>query len=173
MNEQRDLIVVPTNTYEDARKLGIAHLRMAVWYSPESKMDREFGQDLFNGLTQIGCKTSVNGVVLSPEGILPGQETKYAAAKIFEHSDIVHMILSRQAVTQNSRIFFPGMNAAVSESEYKPEGKMFILPIRLNDVPLPSMLSRLWTLDLFKQDQFSPAQQLLRAWQAAAVQHPR
>lgn len=168
-----ELIQIMPDVREGAENLGIAHLRMAVWYNPAVVQDREFGEGLFQTLTALGCNTYSSRNPRSPEGILGGEEIRLASRRLLRDADLVHIIVSRRGVQTENRLFFLGLNGAADISDEKPSGKIFIVPIRLNQVPLPYAIERLEPLDLYAGDHRSAVQRLLRTWQVAASQYPR
>lgn len=173
MGEANELITIFPDVKSGAEHLGIQHLRMAVWYNDQSPLDRAFGEALFRCMEQIGCITESEQRPLSPEAIMPGQQAKNVALGLFRNADIVHVIVSRQAFEKQSQSYWPGIKAANEMSDEKPEGKMFIIPIVLDDSPLPASLAHLRPLKLAETDSLNEAGKImLKTWQAVAAQYP-
>lgn len=155
-----------------AERAGIAKLRMGLWYHNEVEPDRSFGDTFYQLLDRVGCNLRDNGTPRSPEGIVPGQDIKYATQRMFENADLVHVVISSKSMARESRLFMPGLKGVFEASDMKVPGNLFIIPIRLDNTPLPRLLSGTVPLDLFAVGQKEFGEQLIRIWGEAVEQHP-
>jgi len=171
----KDQIILRPESYlpgvDVAERAGISRLKMGLWYHNQVEPDRSFGEKFYKLLDMVGCNMKDNGNPRSPEGIFAGQEIKYATRGMFEKADLVHVVISSHSMNQESRLFMPGLKGVLDAADIKVPGNIFIVPIRLDDTPLPRLLSGITPLDLFQGDQQEFGKKLIRTWQVAMQQH--
>lgn len=96
---------------------------------------------------------------LDENDLIPGQEWQEEIPKAVRASDVVAVCLSQGYVTKegyvNKEIKF-----ALDIADEKPEGTIFIIPVRLDEVAVPSRLKRWHWVNLFENDGYP---NLLRA----------
>lgn len=88
-------------------------------------------------------------VWLDEEDILPGQDWEIEITKAVRISDVVIICLSHNSITKSGYIQ-KEIKFALSVSEEKPEGIIFIIPARIEDCGVPDRLKRWQWVDLFK-----------------------
>lgn len=82
------------------------------------------------------------------EDILPGQVWEETVTTGVRNSHAVIILLSTAAVTSEG-FFHREIKLALDTAAEKPEGTIFIIPIRLNDCEVPAMLQKYQYIDYF------------------------
>lgn len=82
------------------------------------------------------------------EDILPGQVWEELVTTGVRNSHAVIILLSKAAVTSEG-FFHREIKLALDTAAEKPEGTIFIIPIRLNDCDVPDMLQKYQYVDYF------------------------
>jgi len=85
---------------------------------------------------------------LDEEKLLPGQEWDMEIEKAVESADVVIVFLSNNSVTKEGYIQRE-LRFALSVADYKPEGTIFLIPIRLDDCQMPRKLKTWQYIDYF------------------------
>ena len=171
MSERREITILDPAKRLEAENSGVSRLKMSVWYDPEIPSDSQFGENLTKVLLAIGCNLiTEDGILRTPEGIIPGQDIRYATRKMFKNADLVHVVLSRLSMSSRSSLYMPGLRGLHEVSDMQVPENIFVVPIKLDDTPLPNMFSGLTSLDLFQNDYRSLGSRLLKTWQVAAKQ---
>ncbi|MCP4657681.1 MAG: CHAT domain-containing protein [bacterium] len=88
-------------------------------------------------------------VWLDREDLLPGQNWKFEINEALRTSDVVILCLSETSVTREGYIQKEIRNA-LDIAEEKPEGTIFIIPLRLEKCTIPRRLYRWQYVDLFQ-----------------------
>jgi hypothetical protein len=101
---------------------------------------------------------------LDEENLLPGQEWDKEIPKQVQLSDVVLVCLSKNAV-QKSGYVQKEIRIALDVADEKPEGTIFIIPVRLEDCTVPDRLRRWQWVDYFEQEGY---EKLLRALRRCA-----
>ena len=78
-----------------------------------------------------------------------GQDWEFEIRKRIEEASLVLVCLSINAVDRRG-FFHKEMRYAVDEALKLPKGKVFVMPVRLNDCPVPDDLRKWHALDLFE-----------------------
>jgi tetratricopeptide (TPR) repeat protein len=89
---------------------------------------------------------------LDEEKLLPGQDWDLEIEKAVEASDAVIVCLSNNSVTKEGYVQKELRNVFDIALE-KPEGAIFIIPLRLDDCSIPRRLKNLQYVDYFPDDQ--------------------
>lgn len=152
----------------NAEKSGVSGLKMGVWYNPEVPKDRAFGETLLKLCDSVGCETKLKGQDMSPEGILPGQDTAYAVERMFEGTDIVHVVMSKEAFTKGQGMYMKGLRGIYEAAQGKLPGSIFAIPIILDDVEMPMMFKGSYPLKMGEGNLQEAGKGLLRSWEAKA-----
>ncbi|MDI6768327.1 MAG: SUMF1/EgtB/PvdO family nonheme iron enzyme [Anaerolineales bacterium] len=109
--------------------------------------DKPAVRDLYRQL----CAEGWLDVWLDEEKLLPGQEWDLEIEKAVEEADVVLVSLSTHSVDKEGYIQ-KELRFVLNIADQKPEGAIFIVPIRLNDCPTPRRL-RMWQyVDYFPKD---------------------
>lgn len=85
---------------------------------------------------------------LDEEKLLPGQNWKKEIQKAIRHSNIVVILLSEASVSKSGFVQ-KEIKLALDFAEEKPEGTIFLIPIRLENCAVPESLSDLHCVDMF------------------------
>ncbi len=105
---------------------------------------------------------------LDDENLLPGQDWNLETEKAVEQADAVLVCLSTVSVTREGYVQ-KELRRALDLALEKPEGAIFIIPLRLNDCEAPRSLRAYQTLDYFPADQREKSvRRLLEALKARA-----
>lgn len=94
--------------------------------------------------------------------ILPGQDWRMVIEQAVEESDLVIVCLSKQSVAKEGFVQRE-MRYATNMALEKPEGIIFLIPLRLDDCEVPRSLRDLQWLDYFGKDRQDNYQILLEA----------
>ena len=86
------------------------------------------------------------------EDILPGQLWEDSVINAVRDSHAVIVFLSRVAVG-NSGFFQKELKLALDTASEKPDGTIFIIPIRINDCDVPQMLRMYQYVDYFGNEE--------------------
>jgi hypothetical protein len=85
---------------------------------------------------------------LDEEKLLPGQDWDYEIAEALDNSDAVIVFLSTASVSKEGYVQ-KEMRAVLDLALEKPEGMIFILPVRLDDCKLPRGLRQIQAVNYF------------------------
>lgn len=88
---------------------------------------------------------------LDEEKLLPGQDWDLEIEKAVEETDAVLVFLSDNSVSKEGYIQRE-LRLILNMADYKPEGTNFILPMRLNECPLPRRLRSWHYVDNFPEE---------------------
>lgn len=99
--------------------------------------------------------------------ILPGQDWRLVIEKAVEESDMVIVCLSKHAVTKEGFVQ-KEIRYAYDIALEKPEGIIFLVPLRLEECDVPRGLRSLQWVDYFGSDKNEHYQDLLEAMQHRA-----
>jgi TIR domain-containing protein len=88
---------------------------------------------------------------LDEKELLPGQEWQETISSAVRASDVVLVCLSRQSVSKEGYLQRE-IREALRVEEEKPEGTIFIVPVRMEDVQIPQRLSKWQSANLFEKD---------------------
>lgn len=133
-------------------------LQLYLCYAP---IDKITASELYQQLTSAGLE-----VWFDEESLLPGSDRQLAIAAAIKTADVILICLSRQALTTAGGLHRE-MKLALDKADEQPEGKITLIPVRLDDCELPSRLSQLVPLDLFNANS---RQHLIKQLQKLAQQ---
>lgn len=88
---------------------------------------------------------------LDVEDLLPGEDWEVEIPKALFSSDIILVCLSKNSVNKEGYVQ-KEIAFALDKALEKPEGTIFIIPVKLEDCELPKRLSRYQAVDLFHTD---------------------
>ncbi|MBN8582017.1 MAG: SUMF1/EgtB/PvdO family nonheme iron enzyme [Anaerolineae bacterium] len=86
---------------------------------------------------------------LDEEELFPGQDWNLEIEKAIEATDVIFVCLSNSSITKEGYVQ-KEIRTALDFSDYKPEGAVFIIPIRLEDCKPPKRLSKWQYADYFE-----------------------
>jgi hypothetical protein len=101
---------------------------------------------------------------LDEEDLLPGQDWRLAIRQALRASDFVLVCLSRTAVSKRGFVQ-KEVADALDLAQELPEGAVLVVPVRLEECPLPERLSHLHCADLFRPDGYERLCRTLRGEQ--------
>jgi hypothetical protein len=110
---------------------------------------------------------------LEEEDLLPGQGSRLEIEKAVRNADAVLVFLSSRSVTQEGNLQRE-LRLALDVADEKPEGAVFVIPVRLDDCSLPQRLRTWKPVDAFPADRRDWAYQRVLAsirLRAEAVGH--
>jgi len=121
-----------------------------------SSQDKPIVRDLYQRLNAEGWIDPW----LDEEKLLPGQDWDMEIEKAVEATDVVIVCLSNNSVTKEGYVQ-KELRTIVNKALEKPEGIIFIIPLRLEDCSVPHSLKQYHYQDYFPIDQRSKAYQRL------------
>ncbi len=93
---------------------------------------------------------------LDKEKLLPGQDWDVEIEKAVETADAVIVCLSNNSITKAGYVQ-KELRFVLDISDEKPEGAIFVIPVRLDECPVPRRLKKWQYVDYFSSKQeFSP-----------------
>jgi hypothetical protein len=96
---------------------------------------------------------------LDEEDLIAGQDWREEIPKAVRSCDVVIVCLSRTSVTKEGYVQ-KEIRVALDAEEEKPEGTIFIIPVRLEEIAVPNRLKRWHWINLFENNGY---QKLVRA----------
>jgi len=115
-------------------------LKIFLCHALEDK-DRVF--DLYRKLKKLGAAPW-----LDSEEILPGQEWNFEINKALDESDAILLCLSKRSVGKEGYVQRE-IRIALDRALEMPEGRVFLIPVRLEECSLPQRISSYQWVDLF------------------------
>lgn len=83
--------------------------------------------------------------------LLGGQDWQLEIRKAIATADLFMLCLSTNSVGRVG--FYQGeMTYALQQAELRPQGKVYIMPVRLNHCPIPDRIARWQVVDIFEED---------------------
>jgi tetratricopeptide (TPR) repeat protein len=110
--------------------------------------DKPAVRDLYRRLVAEGVDAW-----LDQEKLMPGQDWRLEIPRAVREADVVVVCLSNNSVTKEGYIQ-KEIRFALDAAKEKPEGTIFLIPVRLEDCPVPERLSRWQWVDLFEDNGF-------------------
>ena len=101
---------------------------------------------------------------LDEKDLLPGQDWSAEITKAVRASDVVLVCLSKMA-TNNAGYLHKEIREALDVADRQPEGSIFLIPIRLEEVEVPERLRRWQWVNLFEDSGY---EKLIRALRVRA-----
>lgn len=126
-----------------------------------AKDDKAKVQKLYDFLRKQGVD-----VWFSAVDLLPGQDIQVEIPRAVNTSDTILVCLTRNSVDKEGYIQTE-IRLAVEKSFQMPEGRIFLIPARLEDCEIPYSMKRYHHVDLFKPGEYS---RLMKALQVRATQ---
>lgn len=99
---------------------------------------------------------------LDKEKILPGRNWAIAIEEAVETSDVVIVFLSNHSVTKEGFVQRE-LRYAVSVAQDKPEDTIFLIPVKLEECPIPRSLKSLQWINYFSDEKEDSYKSLLEA----------
>jgi hypothetical protein len=102
-------------------------------------------------------------VWLDQEKLLPGQDWAFEIYKAIQTSDVVLTCLSEQ-FNQQGGFRHEELRIALEKAASLPDGRVFLIPLRLEPCELPELLRRWQCVDLFEADGYKRLIRVLKDW---------
>jgi hypothetical protein len=110
-----------------------------------SSSDKAEVQNLYNLLVQRGADPW-----LDSENILPGQDWNLEINKALDDSDVILLCLSRKSVDKEGYVQ-KEIRLALDRALEMPDGRIFLIPARLEECELPYRIKTYQWVDLFTE----------------------
>jgi hypothetical protein len=124
-----------------------------------ASIDKSRVRQLYQHLRDVGVDPWFD-----EENLLPGQDWELEIRRVVRATDVVLVCLSQQAVSQRG-FRHKEIVMALDIADEQPEGTIFIIPVKLEECPIPDRLRRWHWVNLFDEQGF---QRLFRALQQRA-----
>ena len=98
---------------------------------------------------------------LDTEKLLPGQDWDFEITKAVRASDVVVVCLSQRSITKEGYVNRE-IKQALDVADEKPEGMIFLIPLRLEECNVPHRLRRWHWVDLYDDQGYEKLIQALR-----------
>ena len=108
--------------------------------------DKAGVKNLYNLLVQRGCDPW-----LDSERLLPGQDWNLEINKALDDSDVILLCLSKKSVDKEGYVQ-KEIRIALDRALEMPEGRIFLIPARLEECELPYRIRTYQWVDLFTAD---------------------
>jgi hypothetical protein len=108
--------------------------------------DKSYVRDMYRRLSKYGIRPW-----LDEEDLLPGQDWDREIRKAVKASDVILVCLSRNSV-QKSGYVQKELVFALDAADEKPEGTIYLIPLRLEECVMPDRLSRWHWVNYYEPD---------------------
>ena len=98
---------------------------------------------------------------LDEKDLLPGQNWRHEIPKVVGSSDVVLICLSRSSITKEGYVQ-KEIKFALDAADEKPQGTIFLIPVKLEECEVPERLGRVHWTDLFKRGGYNQLKGALR-----------
>jgi hypothetical protein len=86
--------------------------------------------------------------------LLPGENWDYEITKAVKDTDVVIVCLSKNAVCKEGYVQ-KEIKRALDVADEKPEGTIFVIPLKLEECNVPERLSRWQWVNYYENDSFN------------------
>ena len=119
--------------------------------------DRNKVVDIAQRLTDAGYETW-----LDAKNLLPGQDWEIEIRRALKDSEYVFIFLTKNSTTKEGYLQ-KEIRSALRIADEKPEGTIFLLPIKLEDVEVPDRLKHIQWLEFYRSDGWEKLLKALKA----------
>lgn len=112
-----------------------------------ASQDKPAVRELYQRLNSEGWMD----IWLDEEKLYPGQDWDFEIEKAVEAADVVIVCLSNNSVTKEGYVQRE-LRFVLQIADYKPDGTIFVVPVRLDDCPLPRRLKIWQYIDFFPKN---------------------
>ncbi|HNE03002.1 MAG TPA: toll/interleukin-1 receptor domain-containing protein [Anaerolineales bacterium] len=105
--------------------------------------DKKVAQDLYK---QLAAEPWIDPWI-DKEHLLPGQDWKHEIEKAQSEADVIVVALSSHSVTKDGFVR-KELSRVLEQAAEKPEDEIFIIPLRLDESPVPPSLANHRRIDL-------------------------
>jgi formylglycine-generating enzyme required for sulfatase activity len=121
-----------------------------------SSADKPIVRELYSQLSDEGWMD----VWLDEESLYPGQDWDLEIEKAVEDAHAILVCLSNNSITKEGYVQHE-LRVVLNHATYKPDGTVYIIPVRLEDCNLPRQLKHWQYADYFEKDRGRAYQRLL------------
>jgi hypothetical protein len=114
-----------------------------------AREDEKVVRFLYESLTAVGCEAWIDF-----HNLLPGQNWKYEIKNQIKNCDFFVLCLSKHSSSKRGFVQ-KEIREALEVLELMPDGRIFLIPIRLEECNVPESLSDRHYVDLFAEDGLS------------------
>ena len=118
--------------------------------------DRDKVVDISKRLAEAGYDTWVDA-----KNLLPGQDWEIEIRKALKDSEFVFIFLTKNSTTKEGYLQ-KEIKSALRLADEKPEGTIFLVPIKLEDVDVPDSLKHIQWLEFYRNDGWEKLLQALK-----------
>lgn len=140
--------------YREAAKSGRRSLRVFLIHS---SVDKPAVRALYHQLRADGIDPW-----LDEEHLLPGQDWQQEIPKAVRESDIAIVCLSKGSISKSGYIQ-KEIRYALDIADEQPEGTIYLIPVKLEDVDIPGRLNRWHWINLYEKNGYAQLRKGLRA----------
>jgi hypothetical protein len=137
--------------------IGRAPTRLLRVFLCHSSADKPAVRNLYQRLLADGVDPW-----LDEEKILPGQDWELEIKKAVRESDVIIVCLTRSSVTREGFVQ-KEIKEALDVGDQKPEGTIFVIPVKLEECIVPDRLRRWQWVNLFEANGYEKLMRALRA----------
>jgi CHAT domain-containing protein len=143
-----DIIIEPNRspdqrTRKPVRNSSQCSLRVFLCHASQ---DKPFARDLYNRLENEGLRPWLDEV-----DILPGEDWEYEIRNAVRSSDVVVVCLSQSSVSKSGFVQ-KEIVYALDVADEKPQGTIFIIPLKLEECKVPDRLRKVQWVDYFHKE---------------------
>jgi TIR domain len=142
LEEERNQLKIQESSLES---LGAKEPDLLKIFISHARGDEEKARELYFRLRSRGYS-----VWLEDEDLLPGQDWRLAISKAVKSSDIILICLSQKS-TLNTGFHQRELKIVLDTVVELPEGRIFIIPLRLEECEMPDPLKKIAPADLYKK----------------------
>lgn len=144
---------MPDVMQHKTHKSDVRQLRVFLCHASD---DKATARDLYNRLLKDNFAPW-----LDEKNILPGQDWNYEIKKSVRESGIVLVLVSNNSINKAGYVQ-KEIKQAIDVADEQPEGAIFLIPVRLEDCPIPERLRHLQWVNFFENDGYDRLVRALR-----------
>ncbi len=153
--------------FERFRKLRERKTETPTVFISYAREDETQARAIHEKLSNAGFKTW-----LDKEALLGGQSWEMVIEKMIEESDFVLTCLSRRSISKRGYVQRE-IKKTLKVVELQPEGKVYLIQVRLDDCEIPRSVSKFNCVDLYEENGFEKLERSIRdAWRRSRNQRP-
>ncbi|HEX4750590.1 MAG TPA: toll/interleukin-1 receptor domain-containing protein, partial [Bryobacteraceae bacterium] len=119
--------------------------------------DKKAVRNLHGDLRRAGFRPWLDEVDL-----LPGKEWEPEIKHVVRHSDIVLVCLSRSSIAKTGFVQ-KEIRYALDVADEKPEGTIYVIPVRLEERDIPNRLAKWHGVNLYERDGFDKLNRAIKS----------
>lgn len=132
-----------------------------------AREDEAQARELHRRLGEAGFKPW-----LDKEALLGGMEWEQVIEEMIEKSDFVLTCLSKRSINKRGYVQ-KELRKTLEVVELQPEGRVYLIPLRLDDCEIPRSLGKFNYIDVFEESGYNLLERSIRdAWRRARTERP-